>query len=129
MRANGVSAGEPEAFLRRQVVIAQVGDQTERMRGIVFLLPLDDPGPRAPAPTALQRHPPPRRTETWLARRRFAWRRRDAPARRGGRTGLAPRPPPEGTPAQNEAGGEALFAGQLQAPAGDQVDLVDLAEH
>ena len=54
--------------MRRQVAIAQVGDQTERMRGIVFLPPFQDPGPRASAPAALQRHPPARQAEPRFAR-------------------------------------------------------------
>src|SRR5579863_2823703 len=115
MRAKGaVSADEPGTFLRRQVVIAQVGDQTERMRGIVFLLSFHDPGPRAAAPAALQRQPPARRTKPWRPWSSFAGRRGDAPARRGGRAGFAPRGSAEWPPAQHEASGETLFAGQLQ---------------
>src|SRR5580692_8020572 len=91
-RGGGGLAGEPEAFFRRQVVIAQVGDQTERMRGIVLLLSFQNPAARSTASAALQRHPPAWRTKARLPGSGFAGRRRDAPARRGGRAGFAPRP-------------------------------------
>src|ERR1700733_14075488 len=106
MRAKGAPgslAGEPER--RSQVAIGQVGDQTERMRGIVVLHSFQDPGPGAPAPAALQAGAPSGRTEAGLAGGRLAGRRRDAPAGGGGRAGLGAGAAAERAPAQDKTYG------------------------
>ena len=123
-----LSAGEAEGLRRRQLSIAQFGNHAQRIRSIGLL---HDPCAGPPAPAAFQFQAPARRARGRARPVRGRWARR--------RPSIASPPPilpapaspraAEGPAADDEAGGPAPLAGQLQATPGGEIDVLRLADH